>query len=240
MFVWNEETVHFLRNASEYGDYYRQLAAWIAPHLNGNEHLCDAGCGLGYLSLELSKYVKCITAVDSSEIALNLLRRNAANRRNITIQCGKIESFTPPVLYDAMVFCFFGKMDEVASIAKAQCRGEIFVFKKNYVNHRFTPGEYPVGDDSFENAVGWLEGRGVPFTSDALSLEMGQPLRSREEARRFFNLYHRGGEITDDFLDSRLIATGREDFPLYLPQKREIGCLRMQVSDLPTQTEESL
>ena len=234
MLVWNEETVRFLRDASEYGDYYGQLAAWIAPHLKGNEHLCDAGCGLGYLSLELSKYVKYITAVDSSEIALNVLRRNAENRRNITIRCGKIESFTPPVLYDAMAFCFFGKMDEVAKIAKAQCRGEIFVFKKNYVNHRFTPGEYPVGDDSFENAVGWLTERGIPYESDTLSLEMGQPFRSREDARRFFALYHPGNaaDITDAFLNSRLIETGREDFPLYLPQKREIGCLYLHMADL--------
>lgn len=58
-----------------------------------------------------------------------------------------------------------------------------------------------MGDDSFENAVQWLTERGIPYESDTLLLEMGQPLRSREEARQFFALYHRGdvSDITDDF-----------------------------------------
>ena len=234
MLNWNEETAAFLRDASEYGDYYKCLAAWIIPHLKGNEHLCDAGCGLGYLALELSNYVNRVTAVDSSEIALQTLEEKAEDKQNIHIQCGNINYFTPAEKYDVMVFCFFGKMEEIAQIARTQCGGEIFVFKRNYVNHRFAVGEHPTGSDSFANAVTWLRERCIPHVSDTLSLEMGQPFHSREDARRFFSLYHPGdvADITDAFLDSRLIETGREDFPLYLPQKREIGCLRLRVEDL--------
>lgn len=235
MLNWNEESVHFLKDASEYGDYYKRLAAWIVPHLKGGEHLCDAGCGLGYLTLELSSYVNRITAVDSSEIALSVLREKEKERRNIRTICGNIYSFTPVEKYDVMVFCFFGKMEEIVRIARKQCKGDLFIFKRNYVNKRFAVGEYPAGDNSFANAVDWLKTRRVPFASDTLSLEMGQPFRSREDARRFFSLYHpgNGADITDAFLDSRLIETGRQDFPLYLPQKREVGCLRFQAADLP-------
>ncbi len=235
MFVWNEEMVRFLRDASEYGDYYRRLAAWIVPHLKGADHLCDAGCGLGYLTLELSNYVNHITAVDSCEIALQTLREKARNKQNIHILSGNIKDFTPTEKYEAMVFSFFGKMEEIHPIAKQQCRGTVFLFKKNYVNHRFTPGEYRAGDDSYANAVNWLEKKRIPFIGQTLSLEMGQPLRSLEEARRFFALYSRGDreEITDAFLQTRLLETGRQDFPLYLPQKREVGCLRFAAADLP-------
>lgn len=232
MFVWNEEMVRFLRDASEYSDYHARLAEWMSPYLHRAGHLCDVGCGLGYLTLALSNYVNQITAVDQSEIALAVLREKAAEKPNITVLCDNVYHFTEHHKYDDMVFSFFGKMDEIAQIAKKNCRGTVFALKKNYVNHRFTEGDHPVGDDSFRNAVEWLNRRGVPFVSETLTLEMGQPLKSRDEARRFFALYNRGGEITDAFLDSRLIETGREDFPLYLPQKREVGCLRFEAADL--------
>lgn len=236
MFTWNEDMVRFMRDAGAYNrDYYARLAAWMAPYLSPEDHLCDAGCGLGFLSLELINYVNHITAVDCSELALNVLRENASNQQNITTICGNINHFTPQQKYDDMVFSFFGKMEEIWRIAKAQCRGNVFVFKRNYVNRRFSVGECAAGDDSFQNAVTWLGENGVPFAAESLSLEMGQPLRSREEARQFFALYHRGdvSDITDDFLHERLVETGREDFPLYLPQRREVGCLRFASADLP-------
>ena len=236
MFTWNAEMVRFMHDAGAYNrDYYARLAAWMTPCLSPEDHLCDAGCGLGFLTLELSNYVNHITAVDHSELALNVLRETEAERQNITVISGNINHFTQAEKYDAMVFSFFGKMEEISRIAKKQCRGTVFAFKKNYVNRRFTADEYPAGDDSFSNAVSWLQENGVPFTAETLSLEMGQPLRGWDEARRFFTLYHRGDKaaITDEFLQARLVKTGRQDFPLYLPQKREVGCLRFASADLP-------
>lgn len=234
MFCWNEDMVRFLRDASEYSDYHARLAAWMAPYLSPSDRVCDAGCGLGYLSLALSHYVNSITAVDSSETALHILREKAADSGIIDIRCGDIHLLPPDVPYDAMVFSFFGKMDEIAAIAAAQCRGTVFAFKKNYVNHRFSVGEHPVGDDSFPRAIEWLEQRQIPYISETLELEMGQPLRSLDDAGRFFRLYNHGddAELTEEFLQARLIETGRADFPLYLPQMRQVGCLRFAAADL--------
>ena len=52
MFQWNEEMVRFMRDASEYSDYHRRLVQWMLPDLHPGDHICDAGCGLGYLSLD--------------------------------------------------------------------------------------------------------------------------------------------------------------------------------------------
>ena len=68
-----------------------------------------------------------------------------------------------------------------------------------------------------------------------MALELGQPFRSWESARRFFEIYSRDEDksvITDAFLRSKLVETGREDFPLYLPQKRSVGCLKFSSKDL--------
>ncbi|MDY5895904.1 MAG: methyltransferase domain-containing protein, partial [Oscillospiraceae bacterium] len=216
MFQWNEEMVRFMRTASEYGDYHRRLVQRMRPALHSADHICDAGCGLGYLSLALAPYVRRVTAADRSEAALDVLRQNCAARgiRNIDILSGELQPVPLAAPYDAMVFCFFGRMEEIAAVAKAQCRGTVFVFKKNYTSHRFSVGEHPAGWDSFRAGADWLTERGVPFEAETLEPEMGQPFRSMEEARQFFRLYSRDADkaaITDEFLRGRLAETGRED-----------------------------
>lgn len=238
MFQWNEEMVRFMRTASEYGDYHRRLVQRMRPALHSADHICDAGCGLGYLSLALAPYVRRVMAADRSEAALDVLRQNCAARgiRNIDILSGELQPVPLAAPYDAMVFCFFGRMEEIAAVAKAQCRGTVFVFKKNYTSHRFSVGEHPAGWDSFRAGADWLTERGVPFEAETLEPEMGQPFRSMEEARQFFRLYSRDADkaaITDEFLRGRLVETGREDFPLYLPHKRQIGYLQFSSEDLP-------
>ena len=237
MFQWNEEMVRFMRTASEYGDYHRRLVQRMRPALHSADHICDAGCGLGYLSLALAPYVRRVTAADRSEAALDVLRQNCAARgiRNIDILSGELQPVPLAAPYDAMVFCFFGRMEEIAAVAKAQCRGTVFVFKKNYTSHRLSVGEHPAGWDSFRAGADWLTERGVPFEAETLEPEMGQPFRSMEEARQFFRLYSRDADkaaITDEFLRGRLAETGREDFPLYLPHKRQVGYLQFESKDL--------
>ena len=190
MFQWNEEMVRFMRTASEYGDYHRRLVQRMRPALHSADHICDAGCGLGYLSLALAPYVRRVTAADRSEAALDVLRQNCAAQgiRNIDILSGELQPVPLAAPYDAMVFCFFGRMEEIAAVAKAQCRGTVFVFKKNYTSHRFSVGEHPAGWDSFRAGADWLTERGVPFEAKTLEPEMGQPFRSMEEARQFFRL----------------------------------------------------
>ncbi len=91
-----------------------------------------------------------------------------------------------------------------------------------------------MGDDSFLRAIEWLEQRKIPYATGTLTLEMGQPLRSLDEAGQFFRLYNRGDDaaLTDEYLKARLTETGRTDFPLYLPQVRQVGCLRLAAADL--------
>lgn len=237
MYQWSKDMVRFMRHASEYGDYHARLADWMRPHLQKSDRVCDAGCGLGYLSLALAPYVGAVTAVDRSSDALRVLRENcdAQSIPNITALCGDILSLPPQVPYDAMVFCLFGRMEEIAAIAKAQCWGKVFAFKKNYTTHRFSVGQYPAGNDSFAAAKEWLTARGVPFTAEESELEFGQPFISRDEARLFFEVYSRDEDksvITDTFLREKLVETGRTDFPLYMPHKRSVGCLKFSAEDL--------
>mgnify|MGYP004559101753 FL=1 len=240
MFQWNAEKVRFMEDAAAWGDFHARLAAELAPYLPRNGHVCDAGCGTGHLALALAPYVKRVTAVDISDQALALLAENSRKRgiANIDIRCGDIARLPPEQPYDAMVFCFFGHIEEILTISAAQCRGTVLAVMRNDGCHRFSAARGAVRHGGYPRGAAELTARGIPFHAVERELPMGQPFRTIDDARRFFALYQPPDDttpVTDDFLRQRLTATGREDFPLYLPQNRRFGLLRWETCEIPNQ-----
>ena len=133
MFFWSPETIRFRVDAANYNQFEPQLARRLLPYFAANDHICDAGCGLGHLSLALAKAGYRVTAVDTSESALQVLRQNTAAQglSTLTALQGDVFSLQPPQLYDGMVFCFFGKTGETLRAVKSQCRGKAVLFKKH-------------------------------------------------------------------------------------------------------------
>lgn len=240
MFQWNAEKVRFMEDAAAWGDFHARLAAELAPYLPRNGHVCDAGCGTGHLALSLAPYVKRVTAVDVSHQALALLAENCQKRgiANIDIRCGDIAQLPPEQPYDAMVFCFFGHIEEILAISAAQCRGTVLAVMRNDGCHRFSADQCAIRHGGYPRGTAELTARGIPFHAVERELPMGQPFRNFDDARRFFALYQPPDDttpVTDDFLRQRLTATGREAFPLYLPQNRRFGLLRWETCEIPNQ-----
>ncbi len=237
MYHWTPDMIRFMADASAYCDYHQQLAEMLLPYLGTAEHICDAGCGLGDLSIALAPSVSRITCVDIKPQAAAFLRAQctAKNIPNIEVLEGDIRHLPPRKPYDGMIFCFFGKSEEILEIAGSQCRGTVAVIKKNYSVHRFSVGNYPTGPDGFSLMQALLTERNIPFESRTASLEFGQPFRCFEDIRAFYNCYSRDKDpalLTDAFLRSRVVETGREDFPLYMPHKRQIGMICFQSGDI--------
>lgn len=242
MFRWDQEKIRFMEDAAAWGDYHARLAALLAPALPAGGHVCDAGCGTGHLSLEMSGYVRQVTAVDVSGEALALLADNCRRRevRNIAIRCGDIHRLPPDTPYDAMVFCFFGHMEEILSLAKAQCQGTVLAIMRGDEHHRFSAGQPAMRFGGYARGTAVLRECGIPFRAQELALPMGQPFRSLKDARRFFELYRRQEDdtpITDELLLTRLTATGQEDFPYYLPQSRRFGLIKWETRNIPAAIE---
>ena len=239
---WDEVTIRFMMDASEHSTYNKAIAAWISQRLPRNVHICDAGCGLGYLSLELAKCAQKVTAVDVSRQALDVLQSNCAAKGigHIEIRCGDIAQLLPGEKYDAMVFCMFGDGAEGMRIAKAQCRGDVFMVLRNYPSHRFSVNTHRMEYKGFREACRLLNELSVPYESEALELDMGQPFRSFEDARVFFRRYSRDLEtcITDAFLECKLQRTNRDDFPYYMPHKKSVGILHFKTRDIPQDIED--
>ena len=233
MLVWTPDTVRFQRDAAQYGSYHQTLAKHLAAHLPPDAHICDAGCGLGYLSRALAPFCKRVTAIDSSAMALAVLRENTP--KNVEIREGDIFTLSPDAQYDAMVFSFFGTMDETLLLARKHCRGKVILVKRGWTQHRFSLAPAPVQRYTSSETEQYLRVRGIPFAHETLLLDMGQPFRSKEDAVRFFSAYGQAGEssvISFENIASRLQKTDNSVFPYYLPQEKPLGIFSFDAADI--------
>ena len=230
---WTEESIAFLRDAAAINRYYETIAERIAPQLPENAHICDAGCGIGELSLALKPYCHHVTAVDADELAIKTLKAHLIE--GVTARCGDMETLAPEKPYDAMVFCLFGKMPEILPMAKRCCAGRIVVIKKAFTHHRFSMSRVPLRDEVTDRAADFLRERGVRFSLETREFEMGQPLRSLRDAVRFFEIYSKDapGTLTREAVRARLTETGDAQFPYYLPQKKALGRFTIDTKDIP-------
>jgi hypothetical protein len=210
----------------------------MLPWLSRDTHICDAGSGLGYLSLALAPHVRQVTAVELHSDAAAVLSENcrASGITNVISHCGAIAERKPEEPYDAMVFCFFGRPREVLELAKRQCTGDVFVFTRNYDSHRFSAGKHPTKYEGYPQFADELASLGIPAHKETFVLEFGQPFRDLQDAHRFYSLYSKDRDpamVTEEFLKTKLIETGREDFPWYSPHQRQIAFLHFSVNDIP-------
>ena len=192
MQAWTPEGMAFLQDAMACCGYYPALARRIAPYLPAQAHVCDAGCGLGGLSVALLPYCRHVTAVDRAAAPLENLRQRAGHDPRLTVRQGDIRCLPPETPYDAMVFCLFGDVEEALAVARQQCRGTVLLIRRDYAYHRFSTGRVPVGFTAADSED-TLRHLGLSYRMERFSLEFGQPLRSLEDARRFFRLYDRSG-----------------------------------------------
>ncbi len=238
MFRWTEQSIRFRIDAAEQVGFDERIAERILPYLTKRGSVCDAGCGLGYLSLALAKYCETVTAVDSCAEALAVLERNARENGigNIEIRQGDLFSMRPERPYDAMVFCFFGRVSETLRAAKAQCRGKVILIKRNGAKHRFTLGETPLERFTFPRAEQALDELGVPYEKETFEVEMGQPFRSLEDAVSFFETFRREDDargVTRTDVKSLLETRASDAFPYYLPSPSPVGVIAVDTGNIP-------
>ncbi|MBE6932885.1 MAG: class I SAM-dependent methyltransferase [Ruminococcaceae bacterium] len=238
MFAWKEDMVRFMTDASEHSDFHALLTKEIVQQLGPGGHICDAGCGLGYLSRAMSPYFDKITAVDINSDAIAGLRTRiaAGEYPNITPICGDIHKCLPETPYDKMVFCLFGQLSEIFSIAKQQCRGKLVIIKKNWPCHTFSLTHPPRKGRSLIDVCDILQRLGIDHSAGTCAIELGQPLRSEADAVRFFRLYSHDPDpeaIEFEHILPLLQTGPSEEFPYYLPARKKLGILTLDARQIP-------
>jgi hypothetical protein len=83
--------------------------------------------------------------------------------------------------------------------------------------------------NTLENTVGYLDGKSITYKLTKLRYEFGQPFTSREDAELFVQTYapYTSKEEARAFLDARLVQTGNQEFPFYIPRLKSIGIFEL-------------
>lgn len=235
---WKPEKIEFLKDAAEELGFYDKIAETAATFLSPDDSVCDAGCGLGYLALSLGRQGFKTTGIDSSALALEVLKNNIEkNELKDSVTCLAADIFDLPdtMVFDDMVFCFFASVTQALNVAKKHCRKTVVLIKKDWENRRFTTEKEPIRRIKFQDALKKLEEIGIPCKSEAVEVEMGQPFKTMEDSYRFFQLY----SVAPDkkVIESRLTKTDSEEFPLLLSSRVRVGFIAVNVCDIPADFE---
>ncbi|MBQ8536180.1 MAG: class I SAM-dependent methyltransferase, partial [Clostridia bacterium] len=190
--------------------------------------ICDAGCGLGYLSAALAPHVKHITCVDINPRAIHFAQKMCHEKglANVTSLCADMCQCQD--MFDNIIFCLYGSIEEAVTISRRCCRGKVVVIKRNYTEHRFSMLPRQRLLDHYASSADYLTAQGIKFAQCSFSLRMGQPFRSLEEAKHFFELYSHVDDpalITDTFVQNKLIPIRHGDYQYYMPHDRQLGLL---------------
>ena len=211
-------------DASAYTGFHKTLAGKIIPYLAPENTICDLGCGLGRLDLELAAFVRELTAVDLSENVVETLRQDAEslNLVNVYAECRDATQISE--VYDIVLMSFFGR-PSFSDITKLYRHKLIRVVNVDNSSN-FYPERYRCTvKETVPEVREELTKQGVNFTQELYSIEFGQPLRSWRDAELFVlnNAPEISAEESRAFLKDRIEHTGRDDYPFYLPNKKEIG-----------------
>ncbi|MBQ3552316.1 MAG: methyltransferase domain-containing protein [Clostridia bacterium] len=238
-YSWNYEKIRFMLDAEAYekrrgNDFYADTAKLILKTVPESAYVCDAGCGMGFLSLELARGCKLVDSVDISNEALSFLRQRAS--AGIRPICCDMNDYVPDRRLDAAVFSLFGSIENMLFWSRQilSSNGMLHMIVKNTDFHRFSIGSIPIRRFTRDEVADHLIKNGIPFEETPLTAELGQPLRSEDEAVLFFKTYSRDDDkeaITFEAIRDRLIFTDDREFPLYLPPKKRLVLISVSASD---------
>lgn len=221
-FSWNDKSIAFMEDANSISTYYSDLVSLLLPYLENTRTICDAGCGLGHLAKELGLKGFETTACDISSNAISHIRKK--NYLNVTpLECDLVNTDLP-LSFDAMVFHYFGSIDEILNIGRKMCTGKLFIIKRAYKNHRFSFSENRIESHTAQDTEQKLTTLGIKYEKKDFTHEMGQPFRSLEDAKAFFEIYSKDKDrslINEENILSRLKTTESTAFPYYLENMKE-------------------
>ena len=222
--TWNNQSDGWFSDASAYTDFYKLLAQKIVPHLKPEYRLCDINCGLGRLDFELAPHVSKIFALDMSEYAVESLNGEICRRgvKNISAHHGGAERLEGE--FDIILSGLFDKADIQKLLV--HCRGKLIGMTSAGGKNGLYPERHR---REVKNAVPLVEEKlnalGIGFNLELCAFEFGQPLKTMQDAAQFVlsNAPRAEEKEIVDFLTENIESTGREDFPHYLPYKKEMG-----------------
>ena len=229
-FEWDDKKIELYVRASKETGFHKKLAEQILPFLNKDDELTDVGCGPGTIDFELSPYVRRINAVDIEPEIINYLRKEVKESEltNIFASIGDA-SFMSESLGDVVLTCFFsGIEDALPNLVGASKRLAIIITHgegAKYKPSKISGNKRKTSASDIEKS---LFEAGYNYTRKDLVLDFGQPLKSKEEAKAFIEMYcteedpnQRKAKIEEGL--SNLKQSENNTYPYSIPTMKEVS-----------------
>lgn len=228
MFIWTDQTIQFYKDAAQLNKYHKVLKEMIAPFIAKEDHVLDLGCGLGFLSLELSQICKEVTAIDHEERVLHLLKEKMKKRsvRNIHVQQQLWEEMELTPQWDIVLASFFGKLPEDMDKLLQMCKKRAIIISSNGSSPHFLPRtKERMSRKTTREAVDILKNTHHISHYEEAVLEFGQPFKTKDEAFSFVSHYREevDEETIKRHLEKYLVDIDDQEFSFYLPNQKNIG-----------------
>ncbi|NCB52592.1 MAG: class I SAM-dependent methyltransferase [Clostridia bacterium] len=228
LYMWTPEKIRWYARACDWpeNDCCRILANAILERLPEKPVLCELGCGIGALSLQLADKARFVTAVDINTLTIDHLcaRVSADNVRNVHPLKGNFRRLTPPVPHaDGVVMCKVGHLAVHLDNAMRWTREKLFFITSANNRRSFhIDGDKPPCPE-VESLYSFLDQAEFLWEETFLQIRLDQPLESRDEAARFLKAYNPSEAPAElsAFLDERLITTDCSDYPYCLPCRKD-------------------
>ena len=241
---WTEKSTLWYKHAAEYTGYYRVIYDEISPHIHEKDSVCDIGCGLGYLSVEMAKKARMVTASDFEERPLLDLeeRKKQVNITNLEILQSDWAEICDKPQWDIVVSSFF--KSNLADISKLLgfCRKRLILVVSNGSENSFLPwGRSRHFEKKADSLKGGLVEKNIPFIYRDLTVQFGQPLFSQEEIVEFIKHYLPDCEqekidshihanvkkIQADSYGNEYFLSNKKDIGIFIIEKKEFGKINL-------------
>ncbi len=226
-FDWNNDTIRWYLNANNYTGFYKDVAEAIKPRLTRFKSLADFGCGLALFDFEIAPYMETVDCYDLSDAALASVRERlgAAGIQNVTAH--KRDAKRLSGKWDVIYMSFFGSRKP--DVYLPMCKKLVAVVSMAVQAEMFPAAYQRYKKNTVDETVRYLDSKKLPYRLTQHELEFGQPFVSEDDARHFVRAYTSGitdGEVAE-FLRRRLVRTGREDYPFYIPRTKSVGIFEL-------------
>lgn len=224
---WTPERIRRMQEADACTGFGRQMAALLRDDLPIGGTLCDLGCGLGLADLALARDMAEITCIDRSETAIEALRQEAAQRGIGNLQAVCADAEEAAGTYDAVTALFFGGAEVYDRFFPLARQVFLLAVNRSCIGTFGPEARKTAKNIDLAQVLADLDARGLSCTLRECSLEFGQPFRTLSDAADFLrdNTAPMDDAEVSDYLQTHLQETGREDFPYYLPHRKEFGLI---------------
>lgn len=229
---WTTQKIDWYVRASMCSDFHKRLAHEIAGMIPQEKSVLEVGCGLGYITSQLSQMGYDVFGIDIDEEVIEKaqeLHGNPASKRIKPIgkqHTGNQQSLfgledyrTSHRMANVVLAVFCGRIEEegLGAFERLATERIIYIVSQHKSNN--------LKRDRTAEICAYLKENDYRFTLKELTMHFDQPFESREEATRFLELQHGDGNLPV----KKNEGAGKDQYPYVFENEKKMSLFDIKV-----------